>query len=961
MAVYVIPQAQVFQDYEISPSSSSTTLRSHIAGGHAQLTRYDEPDERSLGLLGPYDPTAPVPYDFPGRRAGGVVDPDYAKVFAHNAILRYYQASAGSGGGVAKVAGKSNQVRSDDTVWKSGAAAARSNLLLDRDVRVGDPVRLRFNAGGGGAPVSVWTSVAGFSGESVASHVAAPTADASNDQTRGSASTTHSQVGGPTNAVVITAADAANYDPYPTGRVTETYTIVVTGSSVGGDLTTASLRVISASGLDDVVSATPAAAGAPTAIGTHGLTVTFDDTGGPDASATAGDEGVSPNDLLVGQRFSVTANAAFTATAAPTAAGTYTGAADATYIATVTRGGKFAGGTPPQVSFTTNTGTDMSGPVDVPAAGTAVPAGTRGLTFTFAGVGLARGDRFYAVASAGTTGALKTLVLANSIPATVADDTPADVSLFIKVTDLQLKSGFSLSDTQVTVEDGVTATDPSWTNGGVAEALPLDADAGQGFSTLYIEYRAWLPDLANSVGGINDVAQLDDLIPGPLSPDNPLKWGVYKALANSNGAEVKYSAVADPTDLNSWVDVLNLVSGRDDVYGLVPLTDDVSVWQLYAAHVNDESDPTQGRWRVAWFGLHGLPSVPVVADGSDVAGHTAATTSDGEVAMATILQDPGHTGPAFTIVHVPGGNSNFISNGVRAGDSLRIGFTTDGAGGVTYEDYVVDEVTTEEELRLIAGPATPVNTASKIEVWRTLNVSEEAAAVGRLASSFGTHLVRAVWPDTIEAGGVTMPGYFLCAALAGLRSGIAPHQGMTNLAVSGFDAVPRTTEHFGRAQLNEMAGNGVWVVTQSPAGDIYTRHAVTTASYDDINKREEVITSNVDSISYRFQDVFAPFIGVTNVTDSLVGLIRMQVKTMVNTLRSELSTTKLGGQLLDAEIVDIRQHLVLRDRVVVILSLDLPYPLNNIDCHLVIPGVTAVDATVSGLQMTVPTTPTTTG
>jgi hypothetical protein len=48
-------------------------------------------------------------------------------------------------------------------------------------------------------------------------------------------------------------------------------------------------------------------------------------------------------------------------------------------------------------------------------------------------------------------------------------------------------------------------------------------------------------------------------------------------------------------------------------------------------------------------------------------------------------------------------------------------------------------------------------------------------------------------------------GYHLCAALAGLRSGVLPHQPLTNLEIVGFSDVPRTTSKFNKPQLDAMA------------------------------------------------------------------------------------------------------------------------------------------------------------
>ena len=114
---------------------------------------------------------------------------------------------------------------------------------------------------------------------------------------------------------------------------------------------------------------------------------------------------------------------------------------------------------------------------------------------------------------------------------------------------------------------------------------------------------------------------------------------------------------------------------------------------------------------------------------------------------------------------------------------------------------------------------------------------------------------------------------------------------MTNLAISGFTNVSRTTSHFNAAQLNILAGNGVWVVTQAPSGEVYTRQAVTTAPYSDLMQREEMVTRNVDSISFLFMEKFAPYIGVANVTPSLINLLTYEVTSLVTVLKTANAST----------------------------------------------------------------------
>jgi len=386
--------------------------------------------------------------------------------------------------------------------------------------------------------------------------------------------------------------------------------------------------------------------------------------------------------------------------------------------------------------------------------------------------------------------------------------------------------------------------------------------------------------------------------------------------------------VCDPDSDEEWADVLELLLGRDDVYGLVPLTRRRTVLDLFAAHVDSQSTPEEGLWRVAWFNLEGIPTKEIVSD---------ASSTDGEVVLAVVEDDPDTSGTQYTIVRVPASNAEFEANEVRAGDVVRMLYTSDGFGNETFSEFVVDLVQNEDQLRLISGPSSAINVAAKIEIHRPLSSTEEAEEIALDAGAWNNRRIRAIWPDTIETSGTVQNGYFLTAALSGLSSGILPHQGMTNLEIAGFTDVPRTTTKFNKPQLDIMALAGTWIVTQDlQDGEIFSRHAITTDDFEDINKREEMITRNVDSISYRFKDHFAPFIGVSNVTPSLIELLGNEAKGLIEVLKTENFTQTLGGQLIDAAIIELRPHLTLKDRVVMVLDTEIPIAMNNLEVHLVV-------------------------
>lgn len=934
MPTYVVPQVLVFQEIDLVPAATLQPLPAHIAGGHAQLIRYSEADERAFGSLGQYDRLNDTEYAWPQRPAGGVVDQAYTKVTIKDALLRYFSDTIGSGDNIVTVAGEPNQIRADATNFKAnGSAYPLDDALINRDVKIGDTAKIRAVVGS--ETYDLCTYVAGFKADPVAAVVGTCVEDTDNQDASSNTNNGGVKIGGVNNCVDIDTVDSTAYDGLEDGDVSETYTITVIESSTGENATTARLRVTSASGNDDVASVQPAAFGAPTDIGTRGLTVTFNNTNGTVCSESAEDGGYDHNDFVVGQQWRVTCSQAYVVTSG-TSGGDYDGATDDTYIVEVSRGGTYSTNESlaPLIIVRTTKGKDVSGPTPITAASTAFEIGTHGVTISFDQAALVKGDRFYIEVQAEGDGPYRTLILGHNLPEDVIDngETEVDLHLYIRK-DVEVnpnrveaapQTNYEQSDTEITIKAGITAFDDSWTDvNGDPEALPVYTECG--YSNLYLTVRYWLSELCREVNSIFNVSELADAISGPLHPDNPLKWGVFKALQNSNGRAVGYTSICDPDDPDSWAEMLEVIDGRRDTYGLVPLTRNKLVWSLYQAHVSGQSSPEFGRWRKAFFNTEGIPEKSIV---------TAETSEDGEEVLAILVDDPLTSGTQYTYLRVPGGNGNFVQNEVAPGDIVRFIFNTDGFGGETYEEFVVDSVINEDTIRLLTGHTAAVNVPEKMEIWRNLTATEQAQELA-LTWGFNDRRIHMIWPDQIESDGYNTEGYHLCAAIAGLISGVVPHQGLTRLEIAGFTNADRTTQVFNRTQLNTMAAGGVWIVTQDlEDGTIFSRHAVTTGDTEDLAQREEMLTRNLDSISFYFLDLYDPYIGVSNVTPSAISILRAETRGAIKFLESANFVPRLGPQLIEGDIVELRPHATLKDRVVVVLDLTLPFPMNNIEVHL---------------------------
>ncbi len=935
---YVVPQVLVFQELQRATTPSIQRLNAHVSGGHAMLIRHAVADEKPLGALGEYTHTLETGYAWPNRPAGAVVDRSYTKLFIDDAMLKYFEEASDGANSLTTVAGYPNRIASPTLSWKeNGDDYPRSAAFLDRDVKIGDAVRLRAVVDGD--DFELCTHVAGFVATPTAADVADGTPDADNADTQ-SADTD----GGPSpdegqiNCVGVDII-TNEYNGLADGVISEVYTIRVIQGSVGGDHTTALLQITSASGTDDVAEVAPAEFGTSFEIGTRGLLLNFDDDVIDDCSASAEADDVSADDLLEGQVWNITVAQAYTANLITGDNGIYTGTIDDTYIIEVLRGGLTSSAVAseqPQIIVRTVHGSDYSGPTNVTDANKdAVPVGTKGLTveFSSSNTKMVTGDKWYVEVTAAATAAIKTLALGHSLPQAVIDNGATDIELSLYIRkDIEVEAnriGFAplinweQSDTEITIYDGIVAYDDSWTDDGVPVELPVEAACER--SQVYVEVRYWLNTLANRVHTIEDVADIDTLISGETHPDNELKFAVLKALQNANGTPVKFTAVCDPSDADSWLPVIDLLDGSRDVYGLVPLTRDPLVWSLFQAHVASQSSATANRWRVAWFNQAAVEEKVI---------SSAASSDDDELLLAVLEDDPDTSGTQYTQLRVSAGNADFVTDGVRAGDVVRYLYGVDGFGNESYETFVVDSVVNNDTLRLQTGHDAAVLVAEKVEIWRTLTVAEQAAELA-LTAGFSDRRVRMVWPDTLGSDGFTVAGYFLCAALAGLASGVVPQRGLTRTEIAGFEDADRTVDLFSATQLNVMAGGGVWIVSQDrETGEIFSRHAVTTGDTDDILEREEMIVRNSDSISFFFLDVYDPYIGVANVAPTAIEILTAETRGAIKRLESSFYVDRLGPQLISGTITELRAHAIEKDRVIVVLTLIIPSPLNVIEVRL---------------------------
>lgn len=898
------------------PAKYNTPLRAVVIAPQAKLHR--ESVESEAAVIGAYHPATGGSYDIPYRDPLNVLDSTSVKLLIRNAELEVYARSIGVSGTVAPVGSYKNRLLSSAINYKAnGTTYPLSSEMSGREVQIGDTVVY------GATVSSVYTehrtTVMDILANVAAAVVGSASAGGSNKTNQG-ASASFSQVSGALNWVTGTA-DATSYNDL-NGGVNRIYTVLVI---VGGDATSARLQVISSDGLDDQASVTPAAFSSPTSIGTKGLTITFAlDNGRPV------DSGVPTSLFVLGQKFQVVAAEAFTAPTA-TAGGTYSGTVDDTIIVTVTRGGHYADPTPPQITISTSSGTDSSGPTSVTSPGTNYAAGTHGVVIQFNQTGLNKDDIYYIPVTAAAKTNMRTLLLKDDLPTALQSVSDGDLSIRIIPTLTEIRSfrrdssplyNWQLEDPQIVVQPGITATSPDGAlvdGSGVTRYVPVKA------GTMVVQYREWDRAAASRIQSIDSAeTAISELVSVGL--DNPAGYAVGKCLECSNGFPVGIIGVKDPSSTSSWGDAINAIAYADNCYHICLTNDSPAVIDLLIAHLNAQNASTVENFRVGVVSLD-LPDLITVVD--------ATKTADSLTCLATITDNPGIAGTQYD--WVTSANGKFVTNGVKAGDKLRTAFITDPYGVETYSEFVVDSVINENTLVLVTSSVTQYSVAQRTEIYRVATADDKVTYAKAAVAARRSKYLRMCVPDSaIDSESNTVAGYYLASSLAACLSAIAPHQPFNYFSIPGYTRVYGSGFYFQPAQLKDMENAGLTVFDDDGAGNVFVRKLVTTDNTSLDNSQEALVRSE-HALVFAMRTSLSFYRGQSNNVADVISKMTLDAKTALQQISADTRMPRLGSLIASDATATARPNASLPNMAVVEVTGSRPYPLDDFSVSFLTP------------------------
>lgn len=929
MSEYTLPTASFQQEFQTLAQAAQQTLYTCVVGPRRKVVK-DGLSPESEFNYGAYDPDTDTEHNFLALPAGERVDDGSVDVRLRNVYALY---ASLSGSNVIEATGVANEIKLGAGASSGQRLAAFDNgtashdrltALGGRDVRVGDYVKVVHEDG------TLLTQVTGLVQEQSSVSVDVTDAATVNDSINPA-----TQTAGVVVAVVddmSTGRTTSHYGAQSVayggdlakGLITDTYTLEITKA---GALGTAEFKVISAGGDNATGVVTPVDNSTAVAIGANGLEITMDDADGA---------------FVLGEKWTVTAKAAYTQkTLSLVGSATYGGLIDTTYQIKVIKGGAYADS--PKVSITTNNNVDSSGAVVVGADEVDIQLGSLGPVVEFDDSsdpqgGLRLGDIYNVKVTAAKDDGARTMQLKAPLPQfdsggdTInASGYDLSVSLLVKQDSHVIPAteypdpgsvNWELGSENRTIDlkSGIKITDSSVVDGsGDLVSLPVV----QG--TLSIYYTAALALEGNKSGIVTSLSQVESVL-GDVVPENNVAFGVDMALRNSGGVPVYYFTTAgDSTE--DYSDALGEAEKNDDLYFITPMSHDIDVQSLTKSHVINMSSETNGLERIAIVNR-------TVAGEQDL----FVTKDDDTTWTGYIAAGPELSPTQYRTVTIPG--ATFVTTGVQPGDVLKTNFSIAVGGNETFESYIVESIIDEENLLIATGPEGPVGSVGsthRIEITHPYTSLEKAQLAAAQSEFFGDRRVTNIFPDEfITTGGDTVPGYYLAAAYAGLKSSVVAHQPITNMEISGVLSVPRVLNGFNRSELNEIAGGGTTIIAQeTEGGQVFVRHSITT-DMSDVNQSELAITTNVDAITKYLRRWIKPLIGQYNITPEFLIMIETLAAQRLDLLIQETQTVKAGPQIIEVGPILATQDKLVRTKVLMSIPLELPYAANNIVTKLVI-------------------------
>ena len=262
--------------------------------------------------------------------------------------------------------------------------------------------------------------------------------------------------------------------------------------------------------------------------------------------------------------------------------------------------------------------------------------------------------------------------------------------------------------------------------GGVSITVTGQGSKPVSYAVVYEQYRALRQDL----GDLDTVESADEIVSkiGRIDARNPLAAGAFVALENTTSVVQFVGVLTD--DLTGHVTVRDHISARSDVYAIVPLTTDVTVFAMWNTDCVGLALPDNTRGRPQRFrvviGNGTLPVTKTIVEPSATGNPLQLTSSSGgEITKVTLT-----------------GITSLVTSGVIPGDILKVTVTSD-ATKIVVANYNIAAVLSATDLQI--DVESPFAGAGSCNI--TASITEADGTTVRVASAALTGVVTAAAPD----------------------------------------------------------------------------------------------------------------------------------------------------------------------------------------------------------------------
>lgn len=476
--------------------------------------------------------------------------------------------------------------------------------------------------------------------------------------------------------------------------------------------------------------------------------------------------------------------------------------------------------------------------------------------------------------------------------------------------------GLAVSFDNVSIADEAIAKyDVTTANGVVVEQALLKSA-----TSVTLEYIARRTDLA-SVQDITSAADVAAKL-GKIDTRNPLAVAAYMAVLNS-GTTIKAFGVTSDS-LEAWGEFEAAIASRSDIYCVVPVSQ---------AHARAVTASLKNRFENQASVDYALENGTPQRFRMVVAGGPGFQPSDSQLLTSTGSATRGTISAGKVVIEFSGGD--FVTKGVQPGDLANYGTP----GGAFY-DYQIDAVLSNQQIRIIVpnSQAAVIPATGGLNVFRRLTVAEAATQYATVPASYASKRCVIVAGMSVDlegvANGANASTAYLACAVGGMIAGLPPHQGLTNLSISGISAIQGTHNIFDDAQLSKISDGGWCVfIQESPSAAPFCIHGVTTDP-SVLEFSEIMSVKNFDYVSESLARQLDRFIGTWNLNDETLGFIRQALEGKLADLRSR-KLPKIGAPVIASSITSAGVSTISADRAEVFVELTLPKSLNTIGLHLV--------------------------